>query len=426
MHYFCIVILQSMDLFGNSERHNEIDKLLSGALKHTVNHNAVTLKERFEKRAEELSISPTAALDILNIEYRALNGILNGTQKNVDFTALSKIARFLGITYPEVIELYLRNLDSNYQKEIGYTEKGKFIVANFDLAILKKLKIIDSINDLGLVEKQILNILGLKNIFDYDREKIDAAFSSANIGVKNSRIRDFWIWYASSELALYNNPYEFNKQELINLFPELRSYSMDEEKGLLQVILILYKLGITVIFQPSMPTLHLRGATISVNDKPCIIITDYKGYYPTLWFALFHELFHVLFDWEEIRINKYHLSLEDDLTYDVKKREEEANRFAREYLFSDKKLEAIKMNLNDEFFIEAIAKKNQIHSSIIYAFNAFDWGKNDKRVWGKIAKKVPNILATLRPLYYYEWGERKAFEEISKIRKKTIFNDLRS
>jgi HTH-type transcriptional regulator / antitoxin HigA len=414
-----------MELFDNDNQFKDIDKLLSGALKKPVSQTAITLRERFEKRAEELNISPTAALDILNIEYRALHGILNGTQKNVDFTALSKIARFLGITYPEVIELYLRNLDANFQNEIGYTDKGKFILENFDLAILKRAKVIDSINNIELVEKQLLSILGLKDIFDYKRDKIDAAFSSGKSEPKNTQTRDLWMWYASSELELYNNHNEYNKQTLIDYFPQIRWHSRNVEKGLYEVIRTLYRLGITVIFQPSLPTLNLRGATFSVHDKPCIVLTDYKGYYPTLWFALIHELFHVLFDWEEIRVKKYHLSLEDDdLSYGLKLREEEANRFAREYLFSDKKLEAIKMNLNDDFFIEAVAKKNNVDPSIIYAFHAFDRGKSDPRIWGKVSKKFPDVLISLRPLYYYEWEERKGFDEIARIRKRTIFTDL--
>src|SRR5215217_6610955 len=116
-----------MDVPDENELFKDVDKLLKDALKPSISKNPLTLREKFEKRADELNVSSTtAALEILNIESRALNGILDGTQKRVDFTSLSKLARFLGISYNEVIELYLHNLEGNYKHEIGYTEKGKF------------------------------------------------------------------------------------------------------------------------------------------------------------------------------------------------------------------------------------------------------------------------------------------------------------
>jgi HTH-type transcriptional regulator/antitoxin HigA len=415
-----------MELFDDNEDQKRIaEDILKSAWFKPVSKNPETLRELFEKRAAQLNVSAsTAALEILNIEWRALNGILDGTQKRVDFTSLSKLARFLNLSYAQVIELYLYNLEGNYKQEIGLTDKGKFILDNFDLANLKKAKIIGSINDFDQIEQELVSFLGLKNILDYSREKIDAAFSSGIIEPKNTLTRDLWIWHASKQFELYENPFEYDQQALIDYLPKIRWHSMNVQKGLYEVIRSLYCLGVTVIFQPYMPTLHLRGATFAVHDKPCIVITDYKGYYPTLWFALIHELFHVLFDWTEIRVNKYHLSDEEVDVYTVKKREEEANKFARKFLFSDEKMESVRMNLNDDFFISAVAKKHQVHPSIIYVFNAFDRGKEDLKAWPRAIKKIPSIRESLVPLYYYEWEERKPVEEVAKIRKRTIFNNL--
>src|SRR5690242_16514197 len=124
------------------EEYKDVNKLLRTALNRPVSKDPQSLRAAFITRCEKLDVAPsTAALEILNIEWRTLNGLLDGTQKRIDFTCLPKIARFIGVTYPEVIEMYLNSLDAVHQKEIGYTDKGKFIVSNFDLGNLKKAKI---------------------------------------------------------------------------------------------------------------------------------------------------------------------------------------------------------------------------------------------------------------------------------------------
>ncbi len=415
-----------MNFDKNEDDQAHVNRLLKNAFTRPVSTNSYTLREAFELRCEKLDISPsTAALEVLNLEWRTLNGLLDGTQKRVDYTSLPKLARFLGLTYPEVIELYLHSLDATYKGEIGFTDKGEFIINNFDLANLKKAKIIDSINDFYHIEKRLEPFLGLDDILDYDRSKIDAAFSASAIEPKNTLTRDLWLWRATSELSLYQNPFEYNQENLVQYFPTIRQHSINVEYGLFEVIRSLYKLGITVIFQPYLPTLHLRGATIAVKDKPCIILTDYKGYYPTLWFALIHELFHVLFDWSEIRINKYHLSEEDPEDYAKLKRETEANNFASEYLFPKKDMNAIRANLNDDFFLNAIAKKFQVHPSVILALNAFEKGKDDPRLWGRLQRRMPEIELALSRLYCYNWSDQVHYSEIAKLRNERIFFNLK-
>lgn len=80
---------------------------------------------------------------------------------------------------------------------------------------------------------------------------------------------------------------------------------------MLSVARALYKIGITVIFQPSIQKLQIKGATFACNGKPCIVLSDLNKRYPTLWFVLLHELYHVLYDFDEISERNYHVSEED-------------------------------------------------------------------------------------------------------------------
>ncbi len=374
----------------------DVDNLLNELFKPS-SPPAKTLKELFNDRVRQLQITPTNVLDILKIPYRTLNGILNGSQKVVDFTNLIKIADFLQIPREQVIQLYLGELEKNFPNETKSSAKTiEFIKDNFDLVALKKAGFIKSINDYEQIESNIKKFFGLKSIFDYKKPKGDVALSAGLVKPRNDLSRSMWIKAASSVFEELNNPYEFNRKMLIEYFPEIRWHSMSVEYGLQNIIKGLFKIGVTVIYQSSLPSLHLRGATFSVNDKPCIVITDYKGFYPTLWFALIHELFHVLFDWEEIKNNSYHLSDKDNEQLSVIEKEKEANNFAREYLFSKEKLNTVRSHLFNSEFVREFAETNHVHPSFVYVFNAYELG--DSHSWSKAKKLNPDIENLKAPL----------------------------
>jgi Zn-dependent peptidase ImmA (M78 family) len=168
---------------------------------------------------------------------------------------------------------------------------------------------------------------------------------------------------------------------------------MNVEKGLAEVVRALNKMGITVTYLPRFKSMHVRGATFAVNQKPCIVLTDYRGNYPTLWFTLLHELHHVLFDWDEILVNSFHLSGDTNL-YTESEVETEANQFARDYLFSDEKMKQLIPHINDRYFVEEFAKGNHVHWSIPYIFYAFDM--NSDEIWRRTKAIVPKADACLK------------------------------
>lgn len=396
----------------------DINSLLNDILKP----EKLRLKELFDKKISELKITSTSVLEILNIQHRTLKGILEGTQKVVDVTNLIKIANFLQLPKEEVIKLYIDSLEQSFTEKIVPPEKIKFIQENFDLATLKKAGFIDSIIDFEKIDSKITSFLGLKSIYEYKRPNIKPAFSAGLVKPKNELTRSLWIKSAITYFEDIDNPYEYNRKALIEYFPNIRWHSTNVEFGLLTIIKDLFKLGITIIYQSPLPSLHLRGATFAVNDKPCIVLTNYVGFYGTLWFALIHELFHVLFDWEEIRMNMYHLSDDEDNELVVQEKENEANKFAREYLFPKDRMNQIKANLNNPYFVSEFAKKNQVHPSIIYVFNAFDSSKTNRMPWARARKNEPPELAKCLSHLENPWSNPVPIYDIVKSKKSEIYN----
>jgi HTH-type transcriptional regulator / antitoxin HigA len=383
-----------------------------------------TLNDLFNKRVKELNIAPTNVLNIVGISYRPLKGILSGTQKTVDFTNLIKLANFLQIPKEKVIQLHIEALEKNFPEEtVVSPEVVKFLKENFDLVSFRKSKFISSITDYKDIVAKLTSLYRLKSIFDYKPPHVDVAFSAGVTTPKNKTIRQNWIKAAETIFEEINNPYEYNRKALLDYFPQIRWHSINVEKGLLEVIRDLYRLGVTVIYQERTQGLNkLNGATFQVNGKPCIVLSNYMGFYPTLWFSLIHELFHALFDWNEILTNGYHLSEDDSDILSVAEKEEEANDFARKYLFSKEKTLQIKPRLNNEILVSKFAENNQVHKSFIYVFHAKDVKDGNGTYWAKARLHNPDAeFKKLIDSINNPWENRKPVAEHVKHLKETIY-----
>jgi len=374
----------------------------------------------FDQRVLELGINPTKALDIVDIEYRALQTILHGTSPRVDVTNFVKLAAFLKVSKEVVIKYYFEELERNFPELISYpAAKIEFINANFDLAALYNAGFIKSISNYPHIEEKINTHFGFNSIFDYKMPSKEAAFSAGVRQPKNLQVRGFWINSAIEAFEEFNNPYPYEKEALMNYFPEIRWHSTNVNEGLVNVISDLYKLGVTVFYQSSLASVHLRGATLCIYDKPCIVITDYKGYYSTLWHTLCHELSHVFFDFEEIKKNRYHISDDEASELSVSEKEKQANEFARGFLFSREKLAVAKAHINNRKFLAEYAEKNQVHISFIYTYYAWDFDKQDPKAWARAANNNPSFTNFIQEIEN-PWTDSKPIKEHVADLKKTV------
>lgn len=352
----------------------------------------LSLSDAFYSRISQLNISTTQALAIIGIESRTLKGILSGTQKKVDFSALIKIANFLDYDLDRIIGLFIKEIQSkNSDLNVYSGDKASFIKKNFDLLSLRKKGIIQNTNDFEQIEHQLINFTGLKDIYSYVPPNINIAFSSSKIRSYNSLNRSLWVKRSMDILSQLGNPFKYDREAVIKFFGEIRWHSKNVENGLVNVAKILYEYGVTIIFQTSLPSIQIRGATFAINDKPCIVLTDYRGFYPTLWFGLMHELFHVLFDWDDIKRSKIHISEEDSKVLIEQEREKMADEFAREYLLPKEKLNRISKNIKSDHDVNFFAEANDIHRSFVYLFYAYQRGTADKYAWRKIHQVNPPI-----------------------------------
>lgn len=392
-----------------------VDELLSNLF------TDVNLHRLFEERVKELGVAPTNALEIMGIEYRPLHNILHGSSPRVDARNFVKLANFLNQPLELIIKLFYKALENNFSEIQDYpVEKIDFINKNFDLATLKKIGFIKDISDYKQIEASILSYFGYKTIFEFTLPGDDIAFSAGVRKSKSNLFKKFWVKSAIETFKELSNPYEYSRKALMAYIPEIRWQSVNVEKGLLNVVKDLFRLGITVLYQNNTSSLHLKGATIVVNDKPCIVLTDYMGFYTTLWHTLCHELSHVLFDLDDIKKSKYHISENDD-ELPVQEREDAANFFAREFLFSKEKLDIVKPHINNRKFIKEYAERCQIHESFIYTYYAYEFDKEDDRAWSRAKLKNPSFDTMIEKIEN-SWDNAQPIEShIKRLQKNDIY-----
>lgn len=400
-----------------SDKFSEIDIILGNIF-------PPTLEEIFDQKLKELGMKRTTAQEALGIGYRPLKRILSGTEKTVDFTLLFRLASFLDMEKEAVVKLYMESLERNIGTPTIPDHKIRFIKEHFDLQALRKAGLIESVRDFGVIEERINKRLGLNSIFEYQRPTSDIAFSSGMFKPENHRTRAFWIQSAIASLQQIGNPNEYNREQLVKNFPRIRLHSINEENGLIDVIRLLYKVGVTVIFQPSLPTLQLRGATLVLDNKPCVVLTDYRGFYPTLWFALVHELYHVLFDLDEIAQSKYHMTDDSNDQSSVLERERMADEFAREYLLPKSKMEYLWDRVDDQSFVYRFAIDNHIHPSIVYAIIAYLAPEGEREKSWKIcrASYSDHIFKKLLNTVSINWNDADDIETAYQNRLSMFYN----
>lgn len=389
-----------------------VDSIINSALRPKGWIDTLTLLQLFNEKISDLGLSKNQALKIIDIEAKSFDSFMQGESTKIDFLTILKLSKFLEIAPSVFIDKFLLKIYNENEKELVKTNIRIFIAKHFDLEVLRSSGLINRVNDFEHIEEKILSFFGYKSVFEY-RSDIEIPVYSKGKVISNEKTLKFWVNMAYATFEKMPNMNEYDRQALVRIFPSLRAYSLNVESGLRQVFKLLYKVGVTVIFIPKLyKDLHIRAATFCINDKPCIAITNYKDLYPTLWFSLFHELYHVLYDWDEIVESDGHSHVSAGMsTGNID--EDAANQFAVRYLFDEDKMREIEPFINKPSYVAKFARSYNIHESIVYALYTYKY----RNTFGKylhFMKNPENAIEAFKPNKY------ENFEPIPSIAKSTI------
>lgn len=373
---------------------NLIGLLLSG-------DEAETIETLLRLREDELGLTGRQAASVLGLSEGAYRAIKNGDTKSFTAAGLYRLAGFLERDVDVVVRaLAFQHMTPEEGRDLDRARERRFIAQHFDLEGLYKLGFITTRSNFDTIRDRIVSFFRLESIFDYDRLHAPSMLSRFKRS-PSEKMRDFYVRSALAQFAKLNNPFNFDPQRVFDLTPHIHRATRDVPTGLLRVSRALFQAGVTVIPQRSVPGLQARGATMLYNGKPCIVISDIRDDYSTMWFALMHELAHVIFHLEDLKTLKYHITGDSLSLF-----EDDADRFARMMLFSDDKLEYIEPFIDNPFLVNEYAKKQGVHPAIIYGFYAYKLytERGDRSGFARFSQYVVKPAEALTALKSNPWG----------------------
>jgi hypothetical protein len=381
---------------------------------------ANSIKEIFEGRLNKHGITQNQAEKILNMQKRTLEGILDGSAKRVDVINLLKLGQFLGLETNALFKFFLSDMPADMVGELEDAKKKSYILSNFDIKNLAKSGFLSSKTDFDEIEKRIVTFFGLKSIFHYSNKQIIPAFSKTRKN-ESALMREFWVRSAYAHFESLKNPNTYDRKQLVELIGKIRPYTLNVAGGLRTVTQALYNIGVTVIYQPHLPTTQVKGATFVIGSQPCIALTDLNKNYATIWFALLHELHHVLYDFDEIQSNVFHLTGEIDLFL---LQEDKADEFSRDYFLPADRAKFIYKYIDNQLVVNNFARENQVHPSLIYNFYCWDMEAAGKgSYWAKYNSiiRAADIKLALKDINIDPFDKERVEDTVQYL-KENIFN----
>lgn len=191
--------------------------------------------------------------------------------------------------------------------------------------------------------------------------------SFRRMGRPNKKTEVISAWLRKGELeAQDTNIPEFDEEGFKDVIQTLRLLTLqpDNPQGLFKEVQNrCAEVGVHFLVIPQLPSLGVYGVTRWFGGSPLIQQSMLLKSHDHFWFTFFHEAKHVL-----QRVKK-HIFLEgESLTEEDQKRENEANRFAREMLIAESEYrEFVDQGKFTRGAIVAFAQEMETHPGIVVA-----------------------------------------------------------
>lgn len=308
-------------------------------------------QEEFAKRAE---LTP-----------KHLSDLLHG-KAGITIDVATKLSSMLNTS----IEMWF-NLQNQYNFQIAEIKKQK----NIDEQI-RILNMIDTtfFYKLGLLPSKVskvesvsilCNLLKISSLNVLLRPDLSANFRSTSSAQNEKHIVNANAWLETAiTVSKKIEVSEYDSQKLKSYLPEIRSMTLKDPSVFLPKLKSIFsECGVSFVLLPKMTNAKINGVVKWLsNDKALIAMNDRMTYADTFWFSLFHEIKHIF----QHKTSQVMISYKD-MIYELNQHyEDEANKFAGDYLIPENALkEYLKTEKITKQSILSFAKKIGIHPGIV-------------------------------------------------------------
>ncbi|MBK5201272.1 MAG: ImmA/IrrE family metallo-endopeptidase [Spirochaetaceae bacterium] len=318
---------------------------------------------------KELSIS-------IGMSEKHISNVLKGKSRVTEEFAL-KIEKVM----PSIKADYWINYESKFQLDL-MRQKELYSLENLNLKeishqfhfseIFKGLKL--SLSEQAV---EMLKILKISNFDLFENKYGNICVDFMEDGGEKEAIA-IWLNLCREEIEIQNNDLNqvrYNKIFLINSIKNFKLLALndtDSEKSLLSCRKLFNELGVYFVVYEANRNCKVRGALTSYKNKPTIYISRRGKRHSYIWFAIFHEIGHLILHYDKNNKKDIKILLDNDIS----QKENEANTYARNLLIPEKEyMDFIKNKKFDKMAIIDFANKNCILPSFVV-----DFLKHDKQL----------------------------------------------
>ncbi|MBY7144592.1 helix-turn-helix domain-containing protein [Virgibacillus sp. NKC19-3] len=224
------------------------------------------------------------------------------------------------------------------------------------------------------LSKQADEMLKLLRISDF--EQFEAVYSDLSIdfmedGGEKEAIA-IWLNLAREEVEIQNKDIDeisYNKEKLMKSLSKFKKIALDSdyESSIKSARKLLNRLGVYLVFCDAITNSKVRGALTTYRKHPAIFLSGRFKTHDHVWFALMHEIGHLLYHY--ITTDTPIISFEDELELkEISTKEGEANEFARDFFIDIEDYKKfIEHQKFDRMNIEKFAETQQILPGIVVA-----------------------------------------------------------
>jgi HTH-type transcriptional regulator/antitoxin HigA len=294
--------------------------------------------ELLEEALVELGMSQAELANRMGRPKQMINEIVKG-KKSITSTTALELEDVLGI--PSHIWL---GLESEYQivlaraQERKQMEEESRLISHFPYAELAKYGLVKTTRKAIEKVEELKRFFGVARLAQISQVKAyQPAFRvSDHKSVSHEAIAS-WIQAGRIRAAEIKTA-PFDKKRLKASLLEIRdAMSMEDVNHAIEKIReMLASCGVAFVLLPHFKKTKVNGATFWIDDRnKAVIVMSLKGGYSDMfWFSLFHEIGHILLH------DKREVFLEDGYSDTaLEQQEEEANRFARDFLIPPDRFE---------------------------------------------------------------------------------------
>ena len=328
----------------------------------------ISLRKELKTFLQSNGITVSALAEQLSIDRRSLEKYMS-EGGDLKFAQAVKLMQVLDIEPAKFIQAFKNDLEGTLEEISDESTELSYLYTKFDIPSLKEIGLIKKRAKIDDIKKQMCSFFNFQSIYEYDTFAMlpEALFSRSSRYIKeqkSARMTEFWLKCLYFSFKKINNPYPFDRELLEEFVKHIYEYTTDEVHGYEKVIFVLYRLGVTVLTQPYVTGTGKFGATMIIDGKPCVVITDMNKKYHKLWLSLLHELCHIINDFDMLQKIAYHITSTEKP--DIFLNEQTADTFALNMLIKQSDREELHKIIQLNHLVITAAKTIHVHPSIIY------------------------------------------------------------